>query len=413
MTKRIAILATLDTKGAETELLKNEILRLGGETLVIDIGLMGEPTIPPDIDADAVARAGGRPLAELRVNANRSSTSEVMIRGVTKLLLEMLGRNEVHSLISLGGTQGTSNAAAVMRELPYGFPKIIVSTLASGNVASYVGIKDIVMMPSVGDILGLNPLLRRILANAAGAAYGMALAYDGTGAARRSDKPMIAITNLGVLTQGTMRAIEEFEARGFETIVFHAVGSGGRAMEQMIREGLVAGVFDYGLGDICDAVLGGMRAADRDRLSVAHAHGVPQVVVPGGIDHVGVTLDKPNEVPEKYRNHLYSYHNPMILVPRPKRDEMRAVVSEIAGRLEGAGKETQFLLPLRGVSSYSAPGGALFDTAADEELRLAVHDLLPESVEIVEVDASAEDPAFVIEAVNRLTTMVAARSSAK
>ncbi len=413
MTKRVAILATLDTKGAETELLRNEILRLGGETLVIDIGLMGEPTIVPDIDADAVARAGGRPLAELRVNANRSSTSEVMIRGVTKLLLEMLGRNEVHSLISMGGTQGTNNAAAVMRELPYGLPKIIVSTLASGNVASYVGIKDIVMMPSVGDILGLNPLLRRILANAAGAAYGMALAYGGSDAARRSDKPMIAITNLGVLTQGTMRAIKEFEARGFETIVFPAVGSGGRAMEQMIREGLVAGVFDYGLGDICDAVLGGMRAADGDRLSVAHAYGVPQVVVPGGIDHVGVTLETPNEVPEKYRNHLYSYHNPMILVPRPKRDEMRAVVSEIAGRLAGAGEETQFLLPLRGVSSYSAPGGALFDTAADEDLRQAVHELLPKTVEIVEVDASAEDPAFVIEAVNRLTAMVAARSSAK
>ena len=229
MSKRIAILATLDTKGAETELLRDEVRRFGGETRVIDIGVMGEPSIVPDISAEAVARAGGRSLAELRINTNRSSTSEVMIRGVTSLLLDMLARNEVHSLVSLGGTQGTNNAAAVMRELPYGFPKIIVSTLASGNVASYVGIKDIVMMPSVGDILGLNPLLRHILSNAAGAAYGMALAYDGPDAERHTGKPMIAITNLGVLTRGTMRAIAEFEARGFETIVFHAVGSGGRA----------------------------------------------------------------------------------------------------------------------------------------------------------------------------------------
>ena len=411
MSKRIAILATLDTKGAETELLRDEVRRLGGETLVIDIGVMGEPTIAPDISALAVAEAGGRSLADLRINANRSSTSEVMIRGVTTLLLEKLGRNEIHALVSMGGTQGTNNASAVMRELPYGFPKIIVSTLAAGNVASYVGIKDIVMMPSVGDILGLNPLLRRILSNAAGAAYGMALAYDGAIAAARSDKPMIAITNLGVLTQGTMRAIREFEARGFETIVFHAVGSGGRAMEQMIREGLVAGVFDYALGDICDAVLGGMRACDQDRLTVACAHGVPQVVVPGGIDHVGVSLEQANTVPEKYRNHRYSYHNPMILVPRPQRDEMQAVVGEIAHRLAKAGPETLFMLPLRGVSSYSAEGGALEDAAADAELRAAVHALLPRPVAVVEIDASAEEPAFVIAAVDRLTALIAARGA--
>lgn len=409
MSKRIAILATLDTKGAETELVRDEVRRLGGETLVIDIGVMGEPAFAPDIGADAVAQAGGRALADLRVNANRSGTSEVMIRGVTRLLAEMLARNEIHALVSLGGTQGTNNAAAVMRDLPYGFPKIIVSTLASGNVASYVGIKDIVMMPSVGDILGLNPLLRRILANAAGAAYGMALAHDGVGAARHSEKPMVAITNLGVLTQGTMRAIRELEDRGFETIVFHAVGSGGRAMEQMIREGLVAGVFDYALGDICDAVLGGMRACDADRLTVASAHGVPQVVVPGGIDHVGVALDQPNAMPEKYRNHRYSYHNPMILVPRPQREEMRAVVSEIARRLAEAGPETLFMLPLRGVSSYSAAGGALEDVVADAELREAVHELLPSQVAVMDVDASAEDTAFVIAAVDRLTAMISAR----
>lgn len=411
MSKRIAIMATLDTKGAETELLRDEIHRLGGETLLIDIGVMGEPTIVPDISASAVAEAGGRGLAELRINANRSSTSEVMIRGVTRLLLELMSKNAVHALISLGGTQGTNNAAAVMRELPYGFPKIIVSTLASGNVASYVGIKDIVMMPSVGDILGLNPLLRRILSNAAGATYGMSLAYEGGGADRHSERPMIAITNLGVLTQGTMLAIRQLEQRGFETIVFHAVGSGGRAMEQMIREGLVTGVFDYALGDICDAVLGGMRACDQDRLSVACAHGVPQVVVPGGIDHVGVTLEQANTVPERYRSHRYSYHNPMILVPRPQHDEMRAVVGEIAHRLAKAGPETLFMLPLRGVSSYSAAGGALEDVAADADLRAAVHELLPKQVAVREIDASAEDAAFITAAVEELTALINARSS--
>jgi uncharacterized protein (UPF0261 family) len=409
MPKRVAILATLDTKGAETEHIRSEIKRLGGDTLVIDIGVMGEPGFVPDISSDDVAKAGGRSLADVRKDANRSSTSQTMIEGVTRLLADMLSKREVHALISLGGTQGTNNAASVMRELPYGFPKIIVSTLASGNVGGFVGIKDIVMMSSVGDILGLNPLLRRILSNAAGAAWGMALAYDDSGVASRSDKPMIAITNLGVLTQGAMRAVKAFEERGFETIVFHAAGTGGKAMEQMIREGLVDGVFDYALGDVCDSVLGGLRASEPDRLTVAHAYGVPQVVVPGGIDHIGVGLEKANDLPAKYKDHLYSYHNPMILVPRPKTDEMRAVVSEIGRRLSGAGEGTVFLMPLRGVSSYTADNGALRDRPADEELRRAVHELLPKEIEIVEVDANAEDDAFVSVAVERLVTMLEAK----
>ncbi len=409
MTKTIAILATLDTKGAETALLRDEVRRFGGNTLVIDIGVMGEPAFAPDIDAQTVAKAGGSTLAELRASANRSTTSEVMIRGVTALIQERIARSEVHSLVSMGGTQGTNNAAAIMRDLPYGFPKLIVSTLASGNVASFVGIKDIVMMPSVGDILGLNPLLRHILSNAAGAAYGMALAYDGPDGERHSQKPMVAITNLGVLTQGTMRAIAELEARGYETIVFHAVGSGGRAMEQMIREGLLAGVFDYALGDISDAVLGGLRAADQDRLTVAAAHGVPQIVVPGGIDHIGIPLDRPNDVPEKFRTHLYSYHNPMILVPRPKREETRAVITELGKRLEQAGDNTVFMVPTKGVSSYSAVGGALYSAEYDADLLDAVRQLLPAHLSVEEIDANAEDKDFVIAAVDRLTAMIALR----
>jgi uncharacterized protein (UPF0261 family) len=377
MARCVAILATLDTKGAEVAYLRDEIRRIGGEVLVIDFGVVGPPTMAADIGAAEVARAGGRSLEELRENPNRADASAVMVRGATEIIRRHMAKDEIHSLISLGGTQGTNNAARVMQELPYGFPKLIVSTLASGNVASYVGIKDIAMMPSVGDILGLNPLLRRILSNAAGAAYGMALAYRAGGSSAAGSKPMIAITNLGVLTQGTMRAIRQFEARGYETIVFHAVGNGGRAMEQMIREGLIAGVFDYGLGDIADAVHGGLRAADADRLTVAAAHRVPQVVVPGGIDHLGIMLSEANSVPEKYRAHLYSYHNPMILVPRPRGEETRAIVAEIARRLAGAGDETVFMVPLQGVSSYSARGGALYDAQADAELLAALRELLP------------------------------------
>lgn len=413
MGKRVAILASLDTKGAEADYLRNEIRRIGGEVMVVDFGVVGAAAVPADVGAEEVARAGGSTLGAIRRHPNRADASAVMVRGATEIIRKAMAEDRIQSLISLGGTQGTNNAARVMQDLPYGFPKLIVSTLASGNVAPYVGIKDIAMMPSVGDILGLNPLLRRILSNAAGAAYGMALAYrPASGKTAPGQKPMIAMTNLGVLTQGAMRAIPLFEARGYEVIVFHAVGNGGRAMEEMIREGLLAGVFDYGLGDIADAVHGGLRAADQDRLTVAAAHKLPQVVVPGGIDHLGIQLAEPNTVPKKYRTHLYSYHNPMILVPRPKSDEMRAIVAEIAKRLSGAGDETVFMVPLRGVSSYSAKGGALYDENADAEMLAAIRELLPPAVKRVEIDAAAEDEAFVAAAVATLVDMIAARRTA-
>jgi uncharacterized protein (UPF0261 family) len=413
MGKRVAILATLDTKGTEAAYLRDEIRRIGGEALVIDFGVVGGSAVAADAGQDEVAQAGGSTLARIRTNPNRADASAVMVRGATEIIRRKVAADEIHSLISLGGTQGTNNAARVMQDLPYGFPKLIVSTLASGNVAPYVGIKDIAMMPSVGDILGLNPLLRRILSNAAGAAYGMALAYRPAGdASAAAQKPMIAITNLGVLTQGTMRAIKLFEAKGYETIVFHAVGNGGKAMEQMIREKLLAGVFDYGLGDVADAVHGGLRAADKERLTVAAAQRLPQVVVPGGIDHLGIQLAEPNTVPEKYRSHRYSYHNPMILVPRPTREETRAIVAEIAHRLAGAGSETVFMVPMRGVSSYSAEGGALHDKNADADLLAAIREMLPRSVERVEVDAGAEDEAFVATAVERLAALIERRRTA-
>jgi len=411
MNKCVAILVTMDTKGSEADLLRSEIRRLGGDCLLIDMSVVGDTDRPVDVSAAQIAEAGGMPLSRLRDNPNRTDASAVMVRGATAILHGLIDENRVHSLISLGGTQGTNNAAKVMQDLPYGFPKLIVSTLAAGNTAPYVGIKDIAMMFSVGDILGLNPLLRMILSNAAGAAYGMALAYGTRNSAtdNRGARPMIAITNLGVLTQGAMRAIQAFEQRGYETIVFHAVGSGGKAMEQLVKDGLVAGVFDYGLGDIADAVHDGLRAADSERLRVAGRLGVPQVVVPGGIDHLGIQLAEPDTVPEKYRNHRYSYHNPVILVPRPDRKEMRAIVSEISKRLEEAHSNTVFLLPLAGVSSYSARNGALYDAEADEAMRLAFMEMLPRHIERVEIDANAEDEIFIAEAVNRLTAMIEAR----
>jgi len=401
----IAILATLDTKAGEVEHLANVVTQLGGVPLLIDIGVVADSTVAADITSAMIAARGGSPLSELRVDPSREVASDVMVAGATAAILELQQSEAIDAIIGLGGTQGTNNCCRVMQELPYGFPKIMVSTMASGDTSSYVGIKDITMMFSVSDILGVNPLLRQILSNAAGAAVGMASAA--TGAMSRSDRPVVGITNLGVLTSGTTRAMERLDDLGYESIVFHAVGSGGRAMEQLMRDGMIDAVFDYALGDLSDALLGGLRAADDHRLTVATELGIPQVIVPGGVDHIGVMLDEPNVVPAIYQDRTYTFHNPSILVPRTSGEELTQVARVIGERLSGVGAEAVFMIPAGGVSSYSVEGGALVDRAADSVFWTALREWLPDGLRIVEVDAGAEDAEFVDLAVDELVALIA------
>lgn len=249
--RTIVVLATLDTKGAEADFIREQLEALGSGTLFIDIGVIGSPAIEPHLSREQVADAAGTSMESLLANPTRQEASDIMVRGASTLLQALVAEGNVHGVIGLGGTQGTPNCTAIMRSLPYGFPKIMVSTIASGDVGPFVDIKDVTMMFSVGDILGLNPLTRQILANAAGAAHGMAAAHDSVKRAA-GDRKVIGMTNLGVLTDGAMKAMALLQERGYEVIVFHAVGSGGRAMEQLIREGVIHGVFDYAMGEIRD-----------------------------------------------------------------------------------------------------------------------------------------------------------------
>ena len=239
----------------------------------------------------------------------------------------------MHGVIGLGGLQGTAVCTEVMRALPYGLPKVMVSTVASGNTSAYVDVMDITMMFSVADIIGLNAFLRRVLANAAGAAHGMAQVEVPLPAERRG-KPLIGMSNLGVLTSGALLALELFAARGYEVIVFHAVGSGGRAMELMMRQGIIGAVFDYAMGEITDELFGGVRAGGPERLTVAGELGLPQVLCPGGAEHVGVLVDPPNSVPDRYKDHKHVFHNPVIFVPRLQSAEMVEVARDIGRRLQ-------------------------------------------------------------------------------
>jgi uncharacterized protein (UPF0261 family) len=402
--KTVALLSTLDTKGQETAYLRDRIEALGGTAILIDIGVIGEPGTAADVTRQQVAQAGGKPLAEILENPTRQDASPVMIAGAGRILRQLVADGEVHAVIGLGGTQGTPNCTQVMQTLPYGLPKIMVSTVASGDVSAFVDIKDITMMFSVGDILGLNPLTRKILANAAGAAVGMASSGVGL-EALQGDKPLIGMTNLGVLTDGAMYAIELFGNAGYEVMVFHAVGSGGRAMEQLMKEGVIGAVFDYALGEVSDELYDGLRAGGQERLTVAGKLGLPQVLCPGGAEHIGLMVE-PNTVPEAYRNHKHVFHNPIILAARLNGQEYARVAGEIAGRLAHTGDRASFMVPTLGHSRYAIKGNPLHDPEGDEAFLIELKANLPAAVELVEREAHAEDPAFVKEAVDRLVAMI-------
>lgn len=409
MSHVIAVLATLDTKGAEAQFLRERIEALGSRALLVDLGVVSAPAARPDVTREEVARAGGSDMARLLAAPTRAAASPVMVAGATKILLELQRTGRVHAALGLGGTQGTSNCSAILQALPYGFPKVMVSTVASGDVSAFVGIKDVTMMFSVGDILGLNPVTRRILANAAGAAHGMALA-GGTVEVKSGAKPTVGVSNLGVLTDGTMLALDLLKERGYETIVFHAVGSGGRAMEQMMKEGLIGAVLDYAMGEIADEVFHGLRAGGPERMTVAGDLGLPQVVVPGGAEHIGLVVEA-NTVPERWKHHRHVFHNPIIFAPRLSASELEQVGREAAQRLSHARGDATLMLPLRGVSRYSVAGGPLRDEAGDRAFFAALRQGLPPTVKVVEIDAGAEDPAFVRALVDELVALVEARAA--
>lgn len=405
MKKTVAILATLDTKGHEAQYLREQLARLGSDALVVDVGVLGTPQCRADLTRDVVATAGGKQLAAVQHDATREAATPIMADGAGKLLAERIAAGTLHAVIGLGGLQGTALCTRVMRELPYGLPKIMVSTVASGDTSAYVGVKDITMMFSVADLLGVNTFTRRLLANAAGAAHGMAM-VDVPVHTPHGGKPLIGMSNLGVLTTGAQLALELFAERGYEVLVFHAVGSGGRAMEQMLRQGILGAVFDYAMGEITDELFHGLRAGGKERLTVAGQLGVPQVLCPGGVEHVGVLVDPPNSVPERWQTHRHAFHSPVVLVPRLDADEMRQVARDIGRRLQHTKGNAVLMLPLDGTGRYGMPGGTLRDTAGDAAFFAALKAAVPSTITVVERNLHAEDPAFVAECVDRLIALI-------
>ena len=399
--KTIVVLATLDTKGREAQYLREQIEKFTDKALVVDTGVTGTPGAHPDVTREQVAEAGGLSLAKILEQPSRDVAAPVMAEGATKIITRLADEGKVHGIVAMGGTQGTTLSTRVMRALPYGFPKVMVSTMASGNVAPWVDIRDITMMFSVTDIMGLNPVMRKILANAAGAVCGMA-GVDVK--LERSEKPLVAITTVGITTLGAMKAAEVLEAAGFETIIFHAIGPGGRAMEQMMKEGLIGAVLDYSTIEVSNEMFHALLAGGPDRLTTAGKLGLPQLLCPGAIEVL--VYNEPETVPSPYNTRTLIRHSPQITDVRLNKEEMAKVGTEVARRLQYTRGDAIFLIPTAGYDSYAVKGMGFYDPQADAAFVEALKKDLPKTIRIVERDTYIEDPAFAVEAAQMLIELI-------
>ena len=403
--KTIVVLATLDTKGREAQYLREQIEKYGDKALVVDTGVTGTPGAHTDITREEVAEAGGLPLARILEQPSRDVAAPVMAEGATKIITRLAEEGKVHGIVAMGGTQGTTLSTRVMRALPYGFPKVMVSTMASGNVAPWVDIRDITMMFSVTDIMGLNPVMRKILANAAGAVCGMAGVEVKL---ERSEKPLVAITTVGITTLGAMKAAEVIEAAGFETIIFHAIGPGGRAMEQMMKEGLIGAVLDYSTIEVSNEMYHALLAGGPDRLTTAGKLGLPQVLCPGAIEVL--VYNEPETVPPPFNTRTLIRHSPQITDVRLNKEEMAKVGKEVARRLQYTLGNAVFLIPTAGYDSYAVKGMGFYDPQADAAFVEALKKDLPKAIRIVERETFIEDPAFAVEAAQMLIELIRGKS---
>jgi uncharacterized protein (UPF0261 family) len=386
----IVVIGTLDTKGPEVGYLRDEVAGRGHVPLVIDPGILGTPAISADIGREEVARAGGQELAGLVASGDRQLCQRAMIDGLVQVVQRLHAEGRVDGVVAVGGAQGTAMATAAMRALPVGLPKVMVSTVACGQTTfgPYVGTKDVAMIHSVADILGLNRVTRRILAQAAAAVSAMAE----VGAVGQGEGELVAITQAGITTPGVMAVKERLEALGFEVIAFHCNGIGGQAMEELVRDGTIKGVVDYSPHEVTDLLFGGLMPAMPGRLEAAGQMGIPQVVVPGATD---IRLHgRPEELPGELRARACVQHTPTHTHVRASADEMAAVARWIAGRLNAAQGARAVLVPLQGYSMLNRRGGVLYDEAANRAFSQAMEESLAPDVELALLDAHINDPDF-------------------
>jgi uncharacterized protein (UPF0261 family) len=398
----VVLLGTLDTKGREYAFLREQLRAHGVDVLVVDAGVHPPDSIEPDISREEVARAAGADVGALAAGGDRGAAVTAMGAGAEQIVLGLHAEGRLDGILALGGSGGSSIAARAMRALPVGVPKLLVSTVASGDTRPYVGAVDVTMMYSVVDISGMNRVSERIMANATAAIAAMASVR----APAEDGKPLVAATMFGVTTPCVTTARERLEELGYEVLVFHATGAGGQSMEALAKGGFLAGVLDATTTELADELVGGVLSAGPDRLEAAGAAGLPQVVSLGALDMVNFG---PREtVPAQFEDRNLYVHNPTVTLMRTTAAECAELGRLIARKLSAATGPTAVFVPLGGVSMIDMPGQPFHDPEADEALVASLKDGLGENVELHERAEDVNDPAFATAMADRLHELIQA-----
>jgi uncharacterized protein (UPF0261 family) len=401
MNKNIVILATLDTKGEEVAHVKGLLEARGDLATLVDVAPLGPPAVEPDYANEAVAKLGGWDLADLLKKGERDEIMAVMGKGAAKLVLGLFKEGSVDGVMGLGGNQGSAIASMAMKVLPIGFPKFLVSTVASGNIRPYVGHKDIAVMFSVGDMLGgPNAVTGSILANATAALMGM-VEY-GEPVSTSADRPTIAISELGNTEKAARHAVELLREKGFHVVPFHASGAGGSAMEELIETGAIHGVLDLTPHELAEEVIGvgAYVPVKPGRLSAAGRAGIPQVVSTGGLEYL--CFGPFESIPTRLRRRRIYMHNPLNANLKISRVEMAGVGRIMANRLNEAKGPTAVIVPLKGWSIYGSKGGPLYDPQGNRGLVQELKENLSPEIELKTLDAHINDNDFVEQCVDKL-----------
>lgn len=392
----VALLGAFDTKGKEYRFVKTCIENQGLKTFLIDVGILDQPTLKADVDSRQVAQIAGADIVDLRQKKDRGSAMAVMSWGIAQLLPVLYRQGKFDGIIALGGTGGTSVACAGMRELPLGVPKVMISTVAGGDVSAYLGVKDIVMVPSIVDVSGINKISRDVFAKAAGMICGMLK----TAVPKGDDKLLIAASMFGNTTPAVERAKTILERQGYEVLVFHCTGTGGRTMESLIEAGLISGVLDVTTTEWADELVGGVFSAGSKRLDAAALAGVPAIVSPACLDMVNFWA--PHTVPAQFKDRTFYPHNPNVTLMRTTVDECRQLGRIMAEKLNQSKGPVTVLVPQKGWSMIDAPQGPFWLPEADGAFAQALKETIRKDIPVIEMDCNVNDEAFSTRCANEL-----------
>lgn len=402
MQKTVVIVGALDTKGQEFAFVKELIKKQGLKTIVVDFGVLGHPFFQPDIPRQQVAEAGGGDIAMFYSGEHKDKAMQVMADGLASIVRKLYEDGKLDGIIGMGGSGGTSIATSAMRTLPVGLPKVMVSTVGGGDVSAYAGTKDITFMPSIVDVAGFNRISRQIYANAAGAIAGMVLTEGSE--ASGDNVPLIAASMFGNTTRCVDMARGKLEQNGYEVLVFHATGSGGKTMEGLIADGFITGSMDITTTELADEVCGGVFSAGPERCMAASRAGIPAVLVPGCVDMANFWgIDT---VPEKYKGRNLYQWNPNVTLLRTDVEENARMGQMLAAAANAATAPVAILLPLKGVSMLDSPGGDFWDPEADMACFEAIKKDLKPGIPVIELDNNINDPEFADKVAETLLAML-------